>query len=430
MSLREGEAPPTEGQPEGRMTLLEHLSELRTRLWRATFAVAIFGGLSLWFARDIFGILMRPVLAALPEDGRALVYTSGIEEINVLLKVGLYAGIFLAAPVILYQLWKFVAPGLYVHERRLVVPFVSLGTTFFVGGAVFCYFAVLPTMFKFLLTEADEHEVRNRATLARAEGGDAARYLALGAKDQAAPLIAQARELLLKSGDGQVSEPSDGLLSPPTIEEVKTRDALFSAHLDTGLALAQKGGEPARTALQSALAAHAQAAAALSNRDAPAAAKKLDDSAAALGQVYDSALGAGYGAAFGDLWRLDRHLGVAAKRVAAIEWTRPMLTMSEQLSLVLLLEVAFGIIFELPLIMSLLAFLGLVNARWLAKYQRHAVLLCVVLAAVITPSGDAVNLALMAVPMIVCYELGVVGAWLVGRNREKKIKPPDLKVVS
>jgi sec-independent protein translocase protein TatC len=71
-----------------------------------------------------------------------------------------------------------------------------------------------------------------------------------------------------------------------------------------------------------------------------------------------------------------------------------------------------------------------VNAKLLAKYQRHAILLCVVLAAVITPSGDAVNLALMAVPMIVCYELGVLGAWLVGRRKARQERPPpDLKVV-
>jgi sec-independent protein translocase protein TatC len=86
------------------------------------------------------------------------------------------------------------------------------------------------------------------------------------------------------------------------------------------------------------------------------------------------------------------------------------------------------VIFELPLIMTLLAWLGLVKASFLAKYQRHAILACVVAAAVITPSGDAVNLSLMAVPMIVCYELGVLGAWLVGRNRQRR-GAPDLTVV-
>ncbi|MBS2029890.1 MAG: twin-arginine translocase subunit TatC [Deltaproteobacteria bacterium] len=412
------------------MTLLEHLSELRRRLWWCVVSVCVTGGLSLWFARDLFGLLMRPVLAALPEDARALVYTSGIEEINVLLKVGMYAGVFLSAPVILFQLWRFVAPGLYQHERKLVLPFVSMGTLFFVGGAVFCYLAVLPTMFQFLLTEADEHEVHQRSVLARAQDADAARLLALGAKEPALALIGQARERLLSKGDGRVEEPDDSLLHPPSVEEVKTRDQLLSAQLEEALALAQRSGAPAQAALVSAINQRQEGAQKLNTRDASAAAKALDGSADQLANVYEAALGKGYGDAYKELWRLDRHLGMAVRREASIEWTRPMLTMSEQLSLVLLLEVAFGIIFELPLIMSLLAFLGLVNAKMLAKYQRHAILLCVVLAAVITPSGDAVNLALMAVPMIVCYELGVLGAWLVGRRKAQQQRPPpDLKVV-
>lgn len=117
------------------MTLLEHLHELRSRLWRALLAVLACAAIALYFARDLFWFLMRPVLAALPESQRALVYTSGIEEINVLLKVGFYAGIFLGAPVILYQLWQFVSPGLLPSERRMVGPFVLGGTLFFLGGA-------------------------------------------------------------------------------------------------------------------------------------------------------------------------------------------------------------------------------------------------------------------------------------------------------
>jgi sec-independent protein translocase protein TatC len=76
--------------------------------------------------------------------------------------------------------------------------------------------------------------------------------------------------------------------------------------------------------------------------------------------------------------------------------------------------------------MSLLAWLGVVTPAFLAKYQRHAILLCVVAAAIITPSGDAVNLALMAVPMIVCYELGVLGAFIVGRRKKTALAVVDV----
>jgi sec-independent protein translocase protein TatC len=97
-----------------------------------------------------------------------------------------------------------------------------------------------------------------------------------------------------------------------------------------------------------------------------------------------------------------------------------MLTMREQLSLVLLLELAFGVIFELPLVMALLALVGLVKASFLIKYQRHAIVVCLIAAAVITPTGDAVNLALMTVPMLLCYELGVLAAWLIEKRRTKE----------
>ena len=137
------------------MSLAEHLAELRSRLLKCTLAVLVLGAAALVFAKPIFGILMKPVLDALPAEGRSLVYTSGIEEINVLMKVGVYCGIFLTTPVILWQIWGFVSPGLYPEERRYAGPFVFLGSLAFLAGALFCYFAVLPSMFKFLLNDEE-----------------------------------------------------------------------------------------------------------------------------------------------------------------------------------------------------------------------------------------------------------------------------------
>jgi sec-independent protein translocase protein TatC len=409
------------------MSLMEHLVELRSRLWKAIASVAVLGGLSLFFAKDLFGLLMKPVLAALPEGSQSLIYTSGIEEINVLLQVGLYAGIFLASPVILFQIWRFVAPGLYQHERRLVAPFVLGGTGFFLGGAIFCYFVILPTMFQFLLTEGDEHQVRDRAMVARAADIDASRLMVLGDDEGAKKLIESARHILLEKGDGQVEELGSGT---PTLEELKAWDASLSLRLDAAVAVASSASASAegRADVQKAIRARDEAALAISSERIPDAARRLADGAAALSAAHLALQGPAAKEAFDDLWRLDQHLGVAVHREASQEWTRPMLTMREQLSLVLLLEIAFGIIFELPLIMALLSWLGLVKASFLAKYQRHAILLCVILAAVITPTGDAVNLSLMAVPMIVCYELGVLAAWLIEKKRGDR--KPQLKVVS
>ena len=100
-----------------------------------------------------------------------------------------------------------------------------------------------------------------------------------------------------------------------------------------------------------------------------------------------------------------------------------MLSMTEQLTLVLVLELAFGVIFELPLVMAVLGMVGLVKSSFLFKYQRHAFVVCLIAAAVITPTGDAVNLAMMAGPMLACYELGVVLVWLIEKRRARAAPP-------
>ena len=173
---------------QARMSLAEHLGELRSRLLRVVIAVAVFGAVGLVFARPIFGFLMRPVLDALPPSERSLIYTSGIEELNVLMKVGLYAGIFLSTPVLLSQIWGFVAPGLYPRERKYAFPFVLLGTVAFLIGATFCYLVVLPTMFNFLLSSGDTAPIKARVERARAVEAEALRFARSGDFDRAANL--------------------------------------------------------------------------------------------------------------------------------------------------------------------------------------------------------------------------------------------------
>ena len=96
---------------------------------------------------------------------------------------------------------------------------------------------------------------------------------------------------------------------------------------------------------------------------------------------------------------------------------RPILTMTEQLSLVLAMLLGFGIVFEVPVIIGFLSMVGLVSADFLAKYRRHAIVINVAIAAIVTPTGDPFNLALMAVPMIVFYEIGILLARLLGKKK-------------
>ena len=389
-----------------KLTLIEHLSELRTRLWKVVVAVLVLGFASLIWSRELFNLLMQPVLAALPEEGRSLIYTSGIEEINVLLKVGLYAGIFLATPVALHQLWKFVAPGLLKNERKAVGPFVAFGSAFFVGGALFCYFAILPSMFQFLLTPGEAGPVRERLVATRAQADDAARLFFAGEASRGAQMAREASLALAAKGDGRVGEPA--VLSASHVE-LADRAARLGKLLDQ--AIARELAPAARRRLAAAILLHQEAEALLATGSLKLAGAKLEESSAAMGEAFgDDA------AALKEVWGAQRHLAAVVARLGQEEWTRPMLSMKEQLSLVLMLEVAFGAIFELPLIMALLAMIGLLKFRFVAKYQRHAILLCVVVAAIVTPTGDAVNLSLMAVPMIFCYEVGVL-LWIFERRR-------------
>jgi sec-independent protein translocase protein TatC len=114
---------------------------------------------------------------------------------------------------------------------------------------------------------------------------------------------------------------------------------------------------------------------------------------------------------------------VAFERLAADASLAPMLTMSEQLSLVLAMILGFGIVFEVPVIIAFLALVGLVTADGLAKYRRYAIIGNVIAAAIITPTGDPINLAIMAVPMIVFYEIGIILARILGKK-----KPADAAI--
>jgi len=235
------------------LSLRDHLIELRKRLKWALIWLMVGFGASYYWSQQIFHFLMRPIFAALPEGEKSLHFASSVEPFIIYLKVGLYSGLFVASPLIFWQIWMFVAPGLYRRERRKIAPFVITATVFFISGATFCYLVILPPAFQFLI-------------------------------------------------------------------------------------------------------------------------------------------------------------GTAGPDI------RPVLMMDQQLGLVMMMLLAFAIIFELPMVLTLLAMMGVVDYKFLSKYRRHAIIVNVIVAAFVTPTGDPFNLALMALPMMVCYELGVLGARIFGKK--------------
>jgi sec-independent protein translocase protein TatC len=268
----EGTIPP--GQPETgaadgsqeaggerEMTLFEHLNDLRKCLVRSVISVGVGFCICYAWSKPIFRFLMEPVIAVLPPKS-TFIYTSLPEGFFTYMKVALVAGVFLAAPYIFYQIWKFVAPGLYEEERKWLIPIGGASGLFFTSGAAFGYYIVFPWAFEFFMTYADE-------------------------------------------------------------------------------------------------------------------------------------------------------------------FITPMPSLNDYLSLSLTLLFAFGIIFELPLFIFFLARLGIVNSTQLRKVRRWAILASFIVAAIVTPTPDAIGQCLMAGPLIVLYEVGIWVAYFFGKERQARAKSKE-----
>lgn len=258
-----GPSDPREAElDEGRMPFLEHLRELRIRLRNAALFFLI-GFVASWvFAGKIYAWLRVPLedaWAKYPKLGEfGMAFGSIVEPFWVDMSVALWAGIFVSSPFIFFQIWRFIAPGLYKTERATGIWFAIFSGIFFVSGAAFCYYFVLERLFTFLLSYADPK-------------------------------------------------------------------------------------------------------------------------------------------------------------------TQPVLMLRDYFDLTRNMMLAFGAVFELPLLIYFLAKLGLVTHRGLWRFNRWFVVIAFVIGAILTPSPDVPTQVMMAVPMIVLYNLSIVVAWVVVRNREKSI---------
>jgi len=137
----------------GKMSFLEHLVDLRKRIIYSAVAIALGTVAGFTVADRVSGFIVRPMQAALRSRGLEdkLIYTSPTGYLSLLITMGVYIGIVLAAPVVLYQIWLFIAPGLYKHERRAVTGFVFFSFLLFLMGIAFGYFVMLPYMLAFLI---------------------------------------------------------------------------------------------------------------------------------------------------------------------------------------------------------------------------------------------------------------------------------------
>ena len=239
------------------ISLMAHLEELRKRLIFSVVGVLV-GFLSCWsYADRIFGLMQQPIIHALRHHGLSggLVYLNPTEPFNLYLEVGLVAGLFAASPFVFYQVWLFIAPGLYRNEQRYVLPFLVSTAGLFIAGGFFGYKLVYPASLDFLI---------------------------------------------------------------------------------------------------------------------------------------------GYG-----------------------QWFQPMITIGEYTKLFLTIIVGLGLIFEMPILVFFLACMRMVTARWMWRNLRYAILAIFVVAAIVTPTSDILNMCLFAAPMVALYAISIGVAWLVNSSRQR-----------
>jgi len=139
----------------GKMSFLDHLDELRRRIIYSVVGVAVGFGAAFFWLNDLFTFIFKPMQAVLPA-GQHLIYTEPGEQFFLMFKIGLMAGLILASPIVLSQVWLFIAPGLYSREKKLAIPFVLMGTVLFVGGAAFSHYLLFPVIWKFFATSSVE----------------------------------------------------------------------------------------------------------------------------------------------------------------------------------------------------------------------------------------------------------------------------------
>jgi sec-independent protein translocase protein TatC len=137
-----------ETEAAGKMSFLDHLDELRRRIIYAAISLAVGVVIAVFFIDEVFDFIMRPLQAMLPA-GQTLIYTDPTEAFMLKVKIALIAGLVIASPGVMTQIWLFIAPGLYVHEKKWAIPFIVMSTVCFVGGAAFSHYVVFPLTWAF-----------------------------------------------------------------------------------------------------------------------------------------------------------------------------------------------------------------------------------------------------------------------------------------
>lgn len=376
-------------QADQELPISEHLGELRDRILYSVLAITVCACLGFYFAFEIIAFLMVPLktaMAGFPITAQ-LHFTSITEPLFQSFKIALFAGIGMAFPFWVWQIWKFVAPGLYSNEKRLVTPFIASSSILFLLGAAFAYTIAVPLAYRFLLLYANPY------------------YQAASTKG--APHIVL-----------------EAVPKRPLLRHVPPTKRGPSAPSTQPTTPAKRPAPPAKTKTLPALRASSDGILPIRFEWTPHPKHKQGWKI-----KLTSPLPANQMSPSGLLRQLQKQKGVELhlhkgkqRQVFRIkyEWPRPksrlaggllkpILTLQAYLSLSSWFLLGFGLIFQTPLIILLLTSSGLVSPDLLRKYRRHAFVAILLIAAILTPTGDPVNLMIMALPMYILFEIGL---WL------------------
>jgi sec-independent protein translocase protein TatC len=145
-----------EDDGEAKMSFLEHLDELRKRIIYSAISIGVGFAISFLFIQRLFDFVMKPLAAGLPA-GQHLIYTEPTEAFVLYIQIAAIAGLVLALPLVMAQVWLFIAPGLYAHEKKMAIPFIVMSSVFFVMGAAFSHYVVFPLTWKFFISFTSDY---------------------------------------------------------------------------------------------------------------------------------------------------------------------------------------------------------------------------------------------------------------------------------
>jgi sec-independent protein translocase protein TatC len=441
----------SEGKDDGKMTFLEHLEELRRRL--VFCALSVLAGMVIcWFFREqIRAFLEAPLYEAwstvpgLPEP-ESLRFKSLLEPFVAYLKLSALGGVFLAAPVLMYNLWKFVAPGLYSKEKKMVLPFVFVSCLLFVGGSTMAYSLVFPIGFSFVLNFAAGGEMEKYdATVEILPGAEPQREIekAVVAKrpevvpyERVGPVdsgVLDGGPLVVDAGvDGgvtvhgqeveiadisQITGQDDAGPDPPGEEEdIAWWEMVLNRFLSGSCGtLEAKQGEIETVILtytwdlDSCINVPELSTLTMGGEDIEVEWTEVEGppEGTVVFETLDTSLGTGM---------RDYELSVVILPEGHGKLL-PMLMVKDYLSFAIRLLLAFGIVFELPILIVFLALAGIVNYRQLLKFSKWFMVLSVVISAMLTPP-DVITQILLATPLTILYFLSILVAYIFGPKIE------------